>query len=202
MENFRSPKVDIAEEAPPNIRNKNSISVSSGTALRSFPSNNSMELEQSDSDDSYATALFSHLSQDNSVKQPISLSLLDWRRRRHWIPTTPSSNTLIAGNMGGNNSILDLNTPLSTRQTMSSPPTELTSVSSIDFGDKVLSSKLQTIYSDDSDAPKSYSLLLPQRRHKDSNYSNWCRQLLHCLSGSGRSNAQHEFFYSDIDRAW
>lgn len=46
------------------------------------------------------------------------------------------------------------------------------------------------------------SLDTPRRRHKDSTYAKWCSQLVHCLSTSGRNMAQHEWFYSDIDRAW
>lgn len=39
-------------------------------------------------------------------------------------------------------------------------------------------------------------------RHSDDVYASWCHKLINCLSGSARSWATHEFFYSDIDRAW
>ena len=46
------------------------------------------------------------------------------------------------------------------------------------------------------------SLEAPRNRHKDSTYAQWCNQLLHCLSSSGRNMVLHEWFYCDIDRGW
>ena len=42
----------------------------------------------------------------------------------------------------------------------------------------------------------------PRKSHADKVYGKWCTTLTHCLQGSGRVFACHEFFYSDIDRAW
>lgn len=42
----------------------------------------------------------------------------------------------------------------------------------------------------------------PRRRHTDAKYADWINGMLNVLSGSGRSWALHEFFYSDIDRPW
>lgn len=42
----------------------------------------------------------------------------------------------------------------------------------------------------------------PRRRHSDAKYADWINTMINVLSGSGRSWALHEFFYSDIDRAW
>lgn len=41
-----------------------------------------------------------------------------------------------------------------------------------------------------------------RRRHTDEKYADWINKMINILSGSGRSWALHEFFYSDIDRAW
>ena len=42
----------------------------------------------------------------------------------------------------------------------------------------------------------------PRRRHSNEQYAEWMTKMIDCLSGSGRNWALHEFFYSDIDRAW
>jgi hypothetical protein len=42
----------------------------------------------------------------------------------------------------------------------------------------------------------------PRRRHSNDQYAEWTTKMINCLSGSGRNWALHEFFYSDIDRAW
>jgi len=42
----------------------------------------------------------------------------------------------------------------------------------------------------------------PRRRHSDAKYADWISTMVNVLTGSGRSWALHEFFYSDIDRAW
>lgn len=39
-------------------------------------------------------------------------------------------------------------------------------------------------------------------RHSDEKYAGWINSMINILNGSGRSWALHEFFYSDIDRAW
>ena len=41
-----------------------------------------------------------------------------------------------------------------------------------------------------------------RRRHTNEKYAEWINAMINILSGSGRSWALHEFFYSDIDRAW
>lgn len=41
-----------------------------------------------------------------------------------------------------------------------------------------------------------------RRRHSDAKYAEYIASMIRILSGSGRSWALHEFFYSDIDRAW
>jgi len=42
----------------------------------------------------------------------------------------------------------------------------------------------------------------PRECHSDDTYGKWCSGLLHCLQSSARIFARHEFFYSDVDRAW
>jgi len=42
----------------------------------------------------------------------------------------------------------------------------------------------------------------PRKHHSDSTYGRWCCELLTCLQSSARVFARHEFFYSDIDKAW
>ncbi len=42
----------------------------------------------------------------------------------------------------------------------------------------------------------------PRKRASNYVYGRWCSQLLHCLQGRGRLFARHEFFYSDVDKAW
>ena len=39
-------------------------------------------------------------------------------------------------------------------------------------------------------------------KHDHEKYGQWCSKLISCLQGSGRMMARHEFFYSDIDKAW
>jgi hypothetical protein len=42
----------------------------------------------------------------------------------------------------------------------------------------------------------------PRKRHSDQVYATLVKKLMNSLSGGGKRWAQHEFFYSDIDRAW
>ena len=41
-----------------------------------------------------------------------------------------------------------------------------------------------------------------RQKHSNLLYGGWCNKLISCLQGSGRMMARHEFFYSDIDKAW
>ena len=41
-----------------------------------------------------------------------------------------------------------------------------------------------------------------RKRHSNRVYGKWCNKLMMSLRSSGRIFARHEFFYSDIDRAW
>ena len=42
----------------------------------------------------------------------------------------------------------------------------------------------------------------PRECHSDEMYGKLCHGLLNCLQSSARIFARHEFFYSDVDRAW
>jgi hypothetical protein len=42
----------------------------------------------------------------------------------------------------------------------------------------------------------------PIRKLSDKFYASCCMKLIHALKGKARNWAFHEFFYSDIDRAW
>ena len=42
----------------------------------------------------------------------------------------------------------------------------------------------------------------PRKRHSNYTYGRLCKNIITCLQGKGRIFARHEFFYSDIDKAW
>lgn len=53
-----------------------------------------------------------------------------------------------------------------------------------------------------STSAQSAGLEPAREKHHNMLYGEWCSKLISCLQGSGRMMARHEFFYSDIDKAW
>eukprot|EP00978_Attheya_sp_CCMP212_P046997 scaffold421184_cov56-Attheya_sp.AAC.2 len=126
---------------------------------------------------------------DGVVDKTISLCLLDWRRRQQWTPTTKRSKSSTTPRIEDTDKFEGTkNSALSTALSSVGIDLELPSWEMVNPNPEV---------------PKQPSTLEPpRRRHTDIHYANWCSKLIGCLSGSGRSMAHHEFFYSDIDRAW
>jgi len=132
--------------------------------------------------------LFKHLTAESGAEVPISLSLFNWRRRQQLIPEKESyyarkkKKALITArgkgkNMDGTQSLL---------------PAGI---------DTALLSWEQA-RSSDVIHTKPAALEPPRKRYSDSTYGLWCSRLINCLQGNGREMARHEFFYSDVDKAW
>lgn len=110
----------------------------------------------------------------------MSLSLLDWQRRQQWFPAA-------------NN-----NSKKSHQEDIFKLPARIVEAG-IDAG----LPSWETVNPIPRVPREPTSSLEPsRRRHNNATYASWCRKLINCLNGSGRMMAHHEFFYSDIDRAW
>jgi len=186
-------KGEMEEMAKSQSTTRSLLSRSSSTdSHSSLMSNPDLNEKEQNNGNKYSESLFSFLSQKNSSNNTVSLSLRDWRRRQQWVPLTPSSNNIMPE--GITCSDFAIATPTSTYQSNDTPITIQTPES-------------PNIYSEVNPIPSHEDVRLvgPKaklRRHCSMDYAKFCCDLVHCLTGSGRSNAHHEFFYSDIDRAW
>lgn len=117
--------------------------------------------------------------QDNEIDDgPVSLSLLDWRRRERFV-----------GNKGKKKQERVVETASLSK---SFPPGIDATLISWD--------KLNRTAKHDPD--KKLTLEPPRNRHSNVTYGHLCNSLMNCLRSKGRVFARHEFFYSDIDKAW
>jgi hypothetical protein len=113
---------------------------------------------------------------------PVSLSLLDWRRRHRWKgrKMNERDHSYISSEMD----LIGLSNTY--------PPGIDASMVSWESMNKLA-----------EEDPNQPPTMEPSRkRHSSNTYGNWCSRLVNCLQGKGRIFARHEFFYSDIDKAW
>lgn len=122
-------------------------------------------------------------AREASKKKRIPLGLSEWKQRQQWKPTPPSEAKDASGDEMSQEGALSLPTKLDDVEMTDLPLWE--SVNPIPYV------KQQPV---EADPPRS--------RHSDEKYAEWIDAMVNILSGSGRSWALHEFFYSDIDRAW
>ena len=122
--------------------------------------------------------------------QPMSLGLAEWTRRQQWNPTSSDE------------------TNLSTQETVQEKAKgvsteEVIATSSTNDAETEVSINLP-VWDSVNPMPcvKQQPAGMERRRHSDAKYAEWINVMVNVLSGSGRSWALHEFFYSDIDRAW
>jgi hypothetical protein len=111
---------------------------------------------------------------------PVSLRFLDWRRRKFHAEKKASRSSL-------------------------SNPNHSYSISSKSLPPGVDSSMYpwDVVHKATEQSPSETPTMEPPRqRHSNSTYGRLCNQLLNCLQGKGRVFARHEFFYSDLDKAW
>jgi len=111
---------------------------------------------------------------------PFSLSLLDW---------------------SNNNLPLKSSQKVKRALPMSSKARKLENAFSSEAIDATLSS-WEALNNIDGVSDQQISLEPPRTRLHDSNYGSCCSELINCLQSSARVFARHEFFYSDIDKAW
>jgi hypothetical protein len=116
-----------------------------------------------------------------SFKGPVSLALLDWQRRQMWSPGRKARK---------------FESEREIRQKVEIPP----HLARYGVGFRLPPWESVNPASDISDQSNQFAP--PRGRHSDEVYAAWCHKLINCLNGSARSWALHEFFYSDIDRAW
>ena len=116
---------------------------------------------------------------------PVSLSLLDWRRRQEWAQNEERKRHPHSRNLKN-----------SDRGFMGLVDTYPIGI------DASMVSWESINQSAEEDSNQSPTMEPPRKRHSSSTYGRWCSQLLNCLQGRGRIFARHEFFYSDIDKAW
>ena len=137
--------------------------------------------------------IFKHLSSEIWSEMPISLGLLDWRRRQKWSPSSSNDRAVHSKkikNFGGSAASSYYGQKLNGSFNIALP--------GIDAGLMSWDS-----INPSTDIPKQPSTLEPPRkRHSDDTYGVWCSKLINCLQGSARLMARYEFFYSDIDKAW
>ena len=113
---------------------------------------------------------------------PVSLSLLDWQRRQ-----------LLLRNKGRKK-----NEKPSSSASHLRAMTEL-----ISPGVNTRMNPWETLHSDaEQFAHQPPTLEPPRKRHTNDTYGCLCNTLINCLQGKARMFARHEFFYSDIDKAW
>jgi len=105
----------------------------------------------------------------------ISLGLVEWKRRQQWNPATNRA-------------------PPSRNKTSSSKLAKAGTSADLPHWETV--NPIPCVQRQPATAEP------PLRRHSDAKYADWINAMINILSGSGRSWALHEFFYSDIDRAW
>ena len=141
---------------------------------------------------------------NRSVDTPISLSLLEWRRRHQWTPTKEQRAVVSKTNLNGvyegddddddelRPRMLDEEVPVITLPVtykdegidLRLPTWEMCNpVGQIAFGEPPVTEPYRVVYTNEK-------------------YALWCVKMIDSLTGSARSWARHEFFYSDIDRPW
>lgn len=133
--------------------------------------------------------LFGAMGADRGV---MSLSLLDWRRRRQWAASADQNKNQpkeIGNNAPSSPTKGDANVRLPARVVRAGIDAGLPSWESVNPIPRV---------------PREPSSAMEpsRRRHSNSTYAKWCTKLINCINSSGRMMAHYEFFYSDIDRAW
>ena len=139
---------------------------------------------------------------NRSVDTPISLSLLEWRRRHQWTPSKEKRAVVPKTKLDGVQEddddeelrprMLDEEVPVITIPVtykdegidLRLPTWELCNpVGQIAFGEPPVTEPCRVVYTNEK-------------------YALWCVKMIDSLTGSARSWARHEFFYSDIDRPW
>jgi len=134
--------------------------------------------------------LFKHLTTESGAEVPISLSLFNWRRRQQLIPEKESyyarkkrkASILSRGKWTrGKGKDMDAILPAGIDTAL------------LSWEQARSSAMIHT---------QPATLEPPRKRYSDSTYGLWCSRLINCLQGNGREMARHEFFYSDIDKAW
>ena len=115
-------------------------------------------------------------------KNSISLALLDWQRRQMWSPNS------------GRRLAREDDQDISTKVAI---PTQLAKCG---IGYRL--PPWESVNTASNMVEQSNYVEPPRGRHSDEIYAAWTHKLINCLNGSTRSWAIHEFFYSDIDRAW
>jgi len=120
---------------------------------------------------------------NRSLKGPVSLALLDWQRRQLWA----------AGYNKRQRKLLEKDIRANVRIP------EYMAKLGIDFRLPPWESVNPAVANNVHDKPHNDPL---RKKHSDDVYASWNHALINCLNGSARSWAVHEFFYSDVDRAW
>ena len=170
--------------SPPSKRRRSDLSLS----YDGFDSSGSFSSDSSDSDDEDdafsinvrffgdldVETIFHPTTREENSKDPISLDMLDWRRR------------VLLNNQNKTYSIGDI-PELLTKAGMERRHSLWKSATR---GNKAGFSGHLAHYD-----PRRYM-------HSDNTYAIFCKTLMNCLSGGAKRWAQHEFFYGDIDRGW
>jgi len=133
---------------------------------------------------------------------PISLSLLEWRRRHQWTPSKEqrtASENLKSDCFDEDDDIdeirprmldeevAEITIPVTYKDEgidLHLPTWEVCNpVGQIAFGEPPVMEPSRLVYTDDK-------------------YAAWCTEMIHSLTGCARYWARYEFFYSDLDRPW
>lgn len=120
----------------------------------------------------------------------MSLGIVEWRRRQQWNPTCSDET-----NLSSQETAQEKAKGMSTEEviaTLSTNASETEVSINLPVWDSV----------NPMPCVKQRPAVMERRRHSDDKYAEWINVMVNILSGSGRSWALHEFFYSDIDRAW
>jgi hypothetical protein len=126
------------------------------------------------------------MRQGDSAQDPISLDILDWRRRLLPQERAKKKSKISEVEQAQYNSpkvILDILAQGGMVRRL--PPRAVAKPTSKPFA---------------SARPSHFDPL--RKRHSDHVYATLVKKLMNSLSGGGKRWAQHEFFYSDIDRGW
>jgi hypothetical protein len=128
--------------------------------------------------------VFHPISQSINPKDPVSLALLNWQRELSLPP-------------GQRGTQSEVQNEVEVKANVSIPP------ALVQEGVEYRLPTFEAVARCES-FPRTQPIPLdpPRQAHTDATYASWCKQLINCLSGSARSWALHEFFYSDVDRAW
>ena len=177
--------------SPPSKRRKSHISLPQDGFDSSISDDDSFTTGSSDWDDDDdaipadarlfgdldVESIFHPTTRDENSDEPISLDMLDWRRR-----------VLFNHQRGKKSSAVQAIPELLTKAGIKRRPKSWKP--SFDRCSRSRITEGLVHY----DPPRSV--------HTDHKYAFFCKTLMNCLSSGAKRWAQHEFFYGDIDRGW